>query len=340
MTLKRSTKFNVKVNTSKATTSTQAVVENIDQVTSVDTTADMLYAESLQPSTSSNNNGTKKKNLTNMEINDGHLVPVQNIPKPVEPAPTINVIKPYSIITHRRRFVEKYGVEETVYKVKFTEEWEGRTMLDLLGDIYIMFEDLLNKVKSMYDDHVRCRVYIRHADLEEDGPLFIALRPINTMSAEAIMQALVKVLNSNQSLKIDKSLIIHIGVMDLPRGAGFKKLTRRNAGDVFNEKFEKRSILIIPKNNKHPTCAARAVVVATARLRKDPYYNNIRDPKRFEQYDIAFELLDAVHLPTDKPIEIRDFHLFEEYLGVQIIIYNRPFSQGCIYTGSKERSEK
>ena len=76
--------------------------------------------------------------------------------------------------------------------------WEGRTIQDLQGDVYNMFEDLLNRVKSMYDDNVHCRVYIRHADLEEDRPLFIALRPINTMSADAIMNALVKVLNKKK----------------------------------------------------------------------------------------------------------------------------------------------
>jgi hypothetical protein len=253
-----------------------------------------------------------KRSTIPLVIHDEQNVPVPHVrhaPAVIEPLPA-PTNKAYSIINHRRRYVAKYGVEEVVYKVKFTDEWEGRTLHELQGYIYMMFEDLLNQVKKMYDDNVRCRLYLRHADLAEDRPLFIALRPINTMSADTIMHALVKLLNSHQSLKIDKSLIIHIGIMDLPRGGGYKKLTRRNAADVFNEKFDKKSILIIKRDKKHPTCAARAIVVATARLRQDPYYNNIRNPKRNDQYDIAFELLRAVNLPTHKEIEIKRFSPF------------------------------
>ena len=280
-------------------------------------------------------------NMSPIEQHTPPQIPVT----PTSPTPPLRnrqqpVPKPYTVFEHKRRFVVKYGVEEIIYKIRFTEEWLGETLLELHEDIHEMFEDVLDQVKSIYEPDVRCRLYLRHDDLQYDKPIFIALRPIKDMSAEAIMLALIKVLNSNQSLKLDDSLIIHIGIMDLPRGGGFKKLTRRNAADLFNEKFEKRSIVNISRNKKHPTCAARAIIVALAELKNDKYYNNIRNPKRREQYDMAFELLRLLDLPTDREIEIRDFKLFEDFLDIQIIVYNRPFSEGCIYTGSCEKKSK
>ena len=109
---------------------------------------------------------------------------------------------------------------------------------------------------------------------------------------------------------------------------------------MFNEKFEKRSIVNISRNKKHPTCGARAIIVALANMRNYKYYNNIRNPKRREQYDMAFELLRLLDLPTDREIEIRDFKLFEDLLDIQIIVYNRPFSDGCIYAGAGEKKSK
>jgi hypothetical protein len=295
---------------------------------------------STQPSTS-RGHSSSGINLLNdtIEHNDFDDI-VAHVESDIDIDSDDEVHSAYALLEHRRRYVIKYGVEEIVYKVKFNDEWEGRTLNDIHGDMYSMFETVLNKVKAKYDDGVRCRVYLRHDDLQHDKPLFIALRPITTMTADTIMNALIKILNSNQTLKIDKSLIIHIGIMDLPRGGGFKKLTRRNAADVFNEKFEKRSILVIPKNKEQPTCAARAVIVAMARLKGDKNYNNIRNPKRPEQYKKALELLRTVNLNVDKEIEIRDFHHFETELDVQIIIYNRPFSNGCIYPGERSREAK
>jgi hypothetical protein len=237
--------------------------------------------------------------------------------------------------------VQKFGVEEIVLKVKFDDDWIGRTLYDMLDDLHRMFEDILQQVREGYDEGVRARVYINHPDLQYEKPIFIALRPIHLLTPQAIMGAIEKFLNSNKGLKLDDKLQIHIGIMDIPRGAGYSSLTRRTGDDALIEKVRKKSILNISKNNAHPTCAARAIVCGAARLRcSRDKYNQVSRQGRKLQYNLAFDLLEEVGLPTDKGINIRDFTLIEEFLGVQIIVYDAPFRNSCIYAGAQERDDK
>jgi hypothetical protein len=248
----------------------------------------------------------------------------------------------YEMLEHKRRYIQKYGVEEIIFKVAFSQDWLGTDIMDKYTDIYNMFEDLLNQIRSIYHHGVKCRIYINHPDLQYQTPIFIALRPLHLMNPDAILIAIEKVLNSNQSLKIDEHLEIHIGIMDVPKGGGcYIKLTRPNADDIFNEKFVKRSILIIPKNTKHPTCAARAIVCGAARLSLNKAtYNRIADKRLLEQYYLAEKLLKAVRLPNDREIEISELEKFENFLNIQILVYSQPFQNKCIYVGCKEREDK
>ena len=108
--------------------------------------------------------------------------------------------KPYKIVDHRRRYVQKFGLEESIFKIIFSEVWLGNTIYDMLDQLAIMFEDVMDQVRKMYMPGVRARLYINHPDMQYEAPIFIALRPIHLLTAEAIMNAIEKVLNSNRGL--------------------------------------------------------------------------------------------------------------------------------------------
>jgi hypothetical protein len=248
---------------------------------------------------------------------------------------------PYDIIEHRRRYVQKFGVEEIVLKVKFDDDWMGRTLYDMLDDLHRMFDDVLGQVREMYDAGVRARVYINHPDLQYEKPIFVALRPIHLLTPQAILAAIEKILNLNKGLKLDDKLQIHIGIMDIPHGGGFSSITRRLFDDSLIERLKKKTILVIPKDKIHLTCAARAIICGVARLRCDiKKYRLVARKDTCTQYSIAYDLLKEVGLPVDREISIREFVLIENYFDVQVIVYDAPFRSGCIYTGARERLDK
>jgi hypothetical protein len=154
---------------------------------------------------------------------------------------------PYRMFEHKRKFIVKFGVEEIIFKIAFSDQWRGESIIDKYAEIYDMFDDVLKQVKARYDPHVRCHVFINHPDLQYAKPIFIALRPIDTMTANAVLHAIEKVLNSNKGLKIDEDLVIHIGIMDIPRGGGFLKLTRRNPDDILMRNFPKKVFVLLVK---------------------------------------------------------------------------------------------
>jgi hypothetical protein len=165
------------------------------------------------------------------------ITPPLDGPPPRVDRPLPRPLHPYDIIEHRRRYVQKFGVQEIVLKVKFDDDWIGRTLYNMLDDLHRMFDDILQQVREGYDEGVRARVYINHPDLQYEKPIFIALRPIHLLTPQAIMGAIEKILNSNKGLKLDDRLQIHIGIMDIPRGGGYSSLTRRYGGDAFIEKL-------------------------------------------------------------------------------------------------------
>ena len=249
--------------------------------------------------------------------------------------------KPYSIVEHRRRLVKKFNVDEMIFKVKFTNQWTGRTIYDMLDDFMQMFDDILNQVRDMYDPGVRARIYINHPDLQYEKPIFIALRPIHLLTPQAILAAIEKVLNSNSTLKIDGLLQIHIGILDIHRGGGYSKLKHKFGKDTFLQKLKKTSILNIERRKSHPTCAARAIICGAARLRCNKYeYKMVSKKSRGVQYKLASILLKKIGLPNDRELTIAEFHKIETYLQVQVIVYDAPFRNSCIYSGSAEMEDK
>ena len=105
---------------------------------------------------------------------------------------------------------------------------------------------------------------------------------------------------------------------------------------MFIEKLKKKSILTIPKVRCHPTCAARAIICGISQIRLDNNkYRAVARGDRTTQYNLAIDLLRKVDLPTETELTIRDFIHIENYLDCQVIVYDAPFKNSCIYGGSR-----
>jgi hypothetical protein len=249
--------------------------------------------------------------------------------------------KPYKVIEYRTRYIKKYAAEEMIYQVKFAREWQHRTLGDLQDSFFNMFEDIVKRLKRRYDLDSKVRLFIQHPDLKYSSPIFIALRPLRDLTVEAIMNIMERVINSNLNVALNRTFRVDIGIIRPPNGNGKMKLTCAELDHVMNERFYKRSMVVIPNIENDHTCAARAVVVAMANLRNDKNYSNLRNPKRYvTQLKYARALLYDVNLPEDRAIDISQFIHFETYYNVQIIVYQRPIKDGILYAGHQECDDK
>ena len=257
---------------------------------------------------------------------------------PVHPRPPTRESPLFRIFRYKKIYLEKYKVYEIIYKVKFAKRLFGIQLLDMLNHLTNLFQQLIDTLNNNYHPDDRARIYINHPNMLYGKPIFIALRPLRYLTVEAIMNAIEKVLNSNENLKMDRDLRIDVGVQrGRHAGGGFKKLV------TDSDRLLKKSIIQIPSVVGDFTCIPRAMVVATSVL-NNPHNKHIRKsgPGRLAMWKGAVNLLQATGftLPLTRNINFDEIYKLENHLNVQAIIYDKPFSGCIVYKGPCERRNK
>ena len=150
----------------------------------------------------------------------------------------------------------------------------------------------------------KMRMTILHPGLKLG--VFVPWRDVSTMTGEAVLEEIMKVLQSNENFRInDGQMTIQVTVVRLPVGSGRKPL---HAGLYFeSEHMRKNKQSIIQINNtKDVMCMARAVVVAKCNVDKEDSeswkknWKNIRQSDRPMQTREAIKLLDQAKIPHTK----------------------------------------
>ena len=254
-------------------------------------------------------------------------------PRRLNPYPTINKNN-YKLFHYKKRYVEKYGLYEDIFKVKFANRLQGTSLIDLQQELLELFSDVIRHLNRIYEEQDRVRVYINHPGLLYSKPIFIALRPLGDLNANAIMQAVEKVLNSNQALSLDKFFTIHVGIMGNRHAGGRVKLV--TAPDV----VLKRSIIeMVPLDNDH-TCVTRAILVGVTKIR-EPNNDNLKRKSRVHSLQgKALDLLYTLGIDSNRDLEFQELYKIEDYLNIQVVIFSKPFNSNCIYVGAIERRDK
>ena len=131
-----------------------------------------------------------------------------------------------------------------------------------------LFDQLVEDIKErcQMESNDKMRMTILHPGLKLG--VFVTWRDVSTMTGEALLEEIMKVLQSNENFRInDGQMTIQVTVVRLPVGSGRKPL---HAGLYFeseNMSINKRSIIQM-NNTKDVMCMARAVVVANTMLIK------------------------------------------------------------------------
>ena len=162
----------------------------------------------------------------------------------------------HKIIDTYTRTFSNFGFEKT-FKVSLGEAVEGHTLDSVDHELRQLFDDVLEKAKTVSDNHLG-RVVIESSNFKS-GPIVVPLRPIEYLDTDSVLNAIQNVCQSDNNIEIDDSFCVKVGALGLNE-AGLGLDTDIVNFLNLNELKQKRSV--IPIINDDDLCMARAIAVA------------------------------------------------------------------------------
>ena len=112
----------------------------------------------------------------------------------------------------------KNAATQTTYKLNLHPDWEHKQLEDILEDLHDVFREVIARVKSVSNENTDLANVIIHIPKFRD--IVVPLRPLNQLTVNDIMKAMENALQSNQSLEVQNSFQVTIGVIRIITGAG------------------------------------------------------------------------------------------------------------------------
>ena len=151
------------------------------------------------------------------------------------------------------------------YEVRFANlegQDEQRLPVDeLMARITLSTQEMLNRLLQGVNGHDFIRIVIQNRYLYEAINLPFMRR--DQLNVEAVLKAIMAVLNSNEEFLIDGNLKVHLIHVAMQMGGRSK-----TAFDSFQTRLNK-SPSIVKVKNKDNMCLARAIVIGKAKIDKD-----------------------------------------------------------------------
>jgi hypothetical protein len=240
----------------------------------------------------------------------------------------------------------RYRVEERKIKVSLRPGYVGQKLVDLTRELYQLFDSLLKKVRDEYNPHDRVRFYIEADNFHKN--LVIHLRDIQDMTPDVILNRLAKITQSDESIPLHDSFMVHVGVQARDelrgthgRGDFFRDLDPESE---FNCLFRRHCV--VQMKNKDTLCVARSLVILDAKDKKDPNYRNLIHPANAESMGVkglkkkALTLQHKAGLEADQAVTFADLSKFEEVLQAQVLVVDGRLGFSIVYPGHVEREKK
>ena len=161
-----------------------------------------------------------------------------------------------------------------------------------------------------------------------DTPISIPFMDVERLTTERVFSQIERVIQSNQEFRLNDTVTIDIIHVVAPEGSG-KSRVKRTTLNI--REYLKKKGSVISVNNNDNLCLARALVVAVARIEKDPKYNQIRDSRGHIQLERALDLHRAANVSLG-PCGMDEVKLFQQYLvSYQIIVVFGDHNDSIIY---------
>ena len=230
----------------------------------------------------------------------------------------------YQLESRRKYHSKKFGMTATDHRVRFNNVLADRDLLESYESTLKIFHHLLEEVKEGMAPNDQVRFILRSQQLET--PISLPFMEVERLNAERVYSELERVIQSNQEFRLNDTVTIDINHVKTPQGSGRKKRTTYDINDYLDQK---NSVVRIKNNDD--LCLARALVVAIAKVDKDPRYNQIKKSDRPVQREKAFALHRAANVPLG-PCGLNDVALFQQYLtDYQIRVISGDHDNSVIY---------
>ena len=219
---------------------------------------------------------------------------------------------------------KKFRMSATDYAIRFNNVVSDLDLIESYQRTKAIFEHLLNDVTTGMNDQDQVRFVLRSDQL--DTPISMPFMPVVQLTPERVFSQIERVIQSNRDFRLNDTVVVDIVHVEAPQGSGRKKRTVLNIKDFLHKK---KSVITI-KNNDN-LCLARALVVAIAKIEKDPSYKHIVDPERRVQEKKARELHELAKVPLG-PCGLPEVELFQKYLtAYEINIVSASHNNSIIY---------
>ena len=176
------------------------------------------------------------------------------------------------------------------YRVHFNDKNADLNVIEEYERTQEMIEKLLEDVTGGAKENDRVRFVLRTPQL--NTPISLPFLPVSHLTPERVYAQIERVVQSNQDFVLDDSVIVDIVHVDMPLGSGSIK---RHHVNLFDHLKSKKSIVTI--RNSDDMCLARALIVAIAKIEKDPKYWLIQDSRSALQKKKAKELHEKAEVP-------------------------------------------
>ena len=226
---------------------------------------------------------------------------------------------------------KKFRMSATDHRIRFNNVVSQLDLIESYQRTQAIFEHLLNNVTEGMNDQDQVRFVLRSDQL--DTLISMPFMPVEQLSTERVFSQIERVIQSNRDFRLNDTVTIDIIHVEAPEGSGRSK---RNVLNIKDFLHKKKSIITIQNNDN--LCLARALVVAIAKIKKDPHYKDLMKPGRRTQEKKARELHEAANVPLG-PCGIPEVELFQKYLtNYEINIVSGNHDNSIIYPSKSSTS--
>ena len=201
---------------------------------------------------------------------------------------------------------KKFRTTAMNYSVRFNNTENDLDLIESYERTQGIFEHLLDDITSGMNEKDQVRFVFRSTQL--DTPISLPFMAVLQLTPERVFSQIECVIQSNRDFRLNDTVVVDIVHVEAPQGSGKRK---RGHIDIAEFLHKKRSVVTI--QNKDDLCLARALVVAIAKIEKDPMYKSLRDPEKTVQGKKARELHELANVPLG-PCGIPEVKMFQKHL--------------------------
>ena len=226
-----------------------------------------------------------------------------------------------SVTKHKSK---KFRMTATDHTIRFNNVLNELDLIESYERTQAIVEHLLNDVTRDMNGKDQVRFVLRSDQL--DTPISLPFMDAEQLTPERVFSQIERVIQSNRDFRLNDTVTIDIIHVEAPQGSGRSKRTTLN----IREYLHKKGSVITIKNNDN-LCLARALVVAIAKIEKDPKYKTLVDSRRPAQQMKAVELHRAANVPFG-PCGLPEVDLFQKYLtNYEINVVSGNHNSSIIY---------